>query len=85
MVIFRLKNFIFISGFFFLDKESDVITALWNLTKRCFRLIKDFEQAVECGAFLSSPLTLLKIIHQLHPLIEGGGIKIILLSWFVQL
>ncbi|XP_028515261.1 uncharacterized protein LOC110240393 [Exaiptasia diaphana] len=59
-----------------LDKESDIITALWNLTKQCFNLVKDLEAADIYGAPLSSPLTLLRIIHQMSPLVRGGAARI---------
>ncbi|KXJ13390.1 hypothetical protein AC249_AIPGENE11907 [Exaiptasia diaphana] len=55
------------------SKESDIITALWYLTERCFNLIEELHFGQRYGASLSSPLTLLRIIHQMGPLIQGGG------------
>ncbi|KXJ13382.1 hypothetical protein AC249_AIPGENE11864 [Exaiptasia diaphana] len=59
------------------SKENDIITALWKLTERCFHLIKHLFVGQVFGESLSSPLTLLRIIHQMGPLIQGGAARIL--------
>lgn len=65
------------------DKTSDVVQGLSRLAERCFDLLNEqTKQLVDgqhllvsqvFGATLSSPLTLLRIIHQIQPVIKGGG------------
>ena len=53
------------------DKTSDVVQALLRLAERCFNLLNETRQMF--GVRSPSPLTLLRIIHQIQPLIKGGG------------
>lgn len=65
------------------DKTSDVVQGLFRLAERCFDLLNEetkplvdgqhFLASQVYGATLSSPLTLLRIIHQIQPVIKGGG------------
>lgn len=54
-----------------IDKTSDVVQALLRLAERCFNLLNETRQMF--GVRSPSPLTLLRIIHQIQPLIKGGG------------
>ena len=55
-----------------LDESSDIIQALRRLAERCFNLVG--EMHFVHGAILPSPLTLLRIMQQLQPFIDGGGL-----------
>jgi hypothetical protein len=61
---------------FFLFKKleggSEVVHALLVLAERCFNFIEEREGQIY-GTNMSSPLTFLRIVQQLHPLIQGGG------------
>jgi len=54
-----------------IDKSSDVAQALLRLAERCFNLLNETRQ--KFGVQSPSPLTLLRIIHQIQPLVKGGG------------
>ena len=45
--------------------------ALLRLAERCFNVSKETDSTY--GATVSSPLTFLRIIHQINPLFRGGG------------
>ena len=51
------------------DRTSDLLQALLRLAERCFHLLN---QRMLSNT-LSSPLTFLRIIHQIGPILEGGG------------
>ncbi|XP_022803178.1 uncharacterized protein LOC111340580 isoform X2 [Stylophora pistillata] len=55
-----------------IDKATDVVQALLDLTERCFNLSNE----TSIDLTLPSPLTLLRIIHQAQPLFKGGATKI---------
>lgn len=65
------------------DKASDIVEGLFRLAERCFDLLNEqtkplvdgqhFLASQVYGATLSSPLTLLRIIHQIQPVVKGGG------------
>jgi len=85
LIYIRLIDIIIISKNFFLysahcsvmctlaiaDKSSDVAQALLRLAERCFNLLNETRQ--KFGVQSPSPLTLLRIIHQIQPLVKGGG------------
>ena len=52
-------------------ENGDIIDALLCLAERCFNVSKETDSTY--GATVSSPLTFLRIIHQLHSLFRGGG------------
>ena len=52
-------------------ENGDIIDALLCLAERCFNISKEID--ITYGATVSSPLTFLRIIHQIHPLFRGGG------------
>ena len=52
-------------------ENGDIIDALLCLAERCFNISKEIDSAY--GATVSSPLTFLRIIHQINPLFRGGG------------
>ncbi|XP_020627256.1 uncharacterized protein LOC110064535 [Orbicella faveolata] len=58
-----------------IDRTSDVLQALLRLAERCFNLLQQrFSRLL--GATLSSPLTFLRIIHQIGPILKGGATQI---------
>ena len=57
--------------FAILDKGTDVVQALLRLTERCFNLENEIMHCTDVTS--TSPLTLLRIIHQAQPLFKGGG------------
>ena len=52
-------------------ENGDIIDALLCLAERCFNVSKETDSTY--GATVSSPLTFLRIIHQINPLFRGGG------------
>lgn len=52
-------------------ENGDIIDALLRLAERCFNISKETDSTY--GATVSSPLTFLRIIHQINPLFRGGG------------
>ncbi|PFX17637.1 hypothetical protein AWC38_SpisGene18024 [Stylophora pistillata] len=66
-----------------IDKTSDVVQGLFRLAERCFDLLNEqtkplvdgqtFIGSQVYGTTLSSPLTFLRIIHQIQPLVKGGA------------
>ncbi|KAL9951373.1 hypothetical protein ACROYT_G044026 [Oculina patagonica] len=57
------------------DKTSEAVQALVRLAERCFDLLNQEADQV-LGVTLSSPLTFLRIIHQIQPLFKGGATQI---------
>ncbi|XP_068748435.1 uncharacterized protein [Montipora capricornis] len=55
-----------------IDKNSDILKGLLRLLERCFNL-PNVPDAQVYGVTLSSPLTFLRIVHQIQPLISGGA------------
>ena len=64
------------------DEAGDIVQALLRVAERCFNLLNEppilsRQQTIITsqlyGVTLSSPLTFLRIIHQLQPLFKGGG------------
>ena len=53
-------------------KNSDILEGLLVLLERCFNL-PNITDAKVYGATLSSPLTFLRIVYQIQPIISGGG------------
>lgn len=54
------------------DRTSDLLQALLRLAERCFNLLNYHTDQVS-GVTLSSPITFLRIMHQIQPLFKGGG------------
>ncbi|XP_031572249.1 uncharacterized protein LOC116306350 isoform X2 [Actinia tenebrosa] len=59
-----------------LEEGDEVIQALFILVERCFDLVGLSKDKV-FGPNLSSPLTLLRILQQLDPIVEGGAARIL--------
>ncbi|XP_015757151.1 PREDICTED: uncharacterized protein LOC107336598 [Acropora digitifera] len=55
-----------------IDKNSDILKGLLVLFERCFDLSNATDAQVY-GATLSSPLTFLRIVYQIQPIISGGA------------
>ena len=54
-------------------KNSDILKGLLVLLERCFNL-SNVTDAKVFGATLSSPLTFLRIVYQIQPVISEGGV-----------
>jgi len=57
-----------------IDQSNDVLKALLHLAERCFNLMNVRDNPY--GVTESSPLTFLRIIHQIQPLVKGGATAI---------
>ncbi|XP_015757149.1 PREDICTED: uncharacterized protein LOC107336596 isoform X1 [Acropora digitifera] len=55
-----------------IDKNSDILKGLLVLLERCFNL-PNVRDGKVYGATLSSPLTFLRIVYQIQPIISGGA------------
>ncbi|XP_067033885.1 uncharacterized protein [Acropora muricata] len=55
-----------------IGKNSDILEGLLVLLERCFNL-PNITDAKVYGATLSSPLTFLRIVYQIQPIISGGA------------
>ena len=64
-----IKHFFFENA----DKNSDILKGLLVLLERCFNL-PNVRDGKVYGATLSSPLTFLRIVYQIQPIISGGGV-----------
>ena len=53
------------------DENGDVAQAFLRLAERCFNLFNEPDS--KDGITLSSPLTFLRIVRQIQPLVRGGG------------
>ena len=53
------------------DENGDVAQALLRLAEQCFNVFNEPDS--KDGMTLSSPLTFLRIVRQVQPLVRGGG------------
>ena len=57
--------------FYASDENGDAAQALLRLVERCFNLVNEPDS--KDGITMSSPLTFLRIVRQIQPLVRGGG------------